>query len=112
MSFTENVYAGKRVPPYDRCYVTVNSNVLAVRLDLRNHSPDGFEWGYNGSGPTQLALAILAHEYGDKVAQEYYLDFRRNVVAKLHKPSWTMTAGYVGREMARIAKAMKKAWPE
>lgn len=24
-----------------------------------NHSPDGFNWGYGGSGPAQLALAIL-----------------------------------------------------
>jgi hypothetical protein len=24
-----------------------------------NHSPDGFSWGYGGSGPAQLALAIL-----------------------------------------------------
>lgn len=26
-----------------------------------NHSPDGFSWGYAGSGPAQLALAILLH---------------------------------------------------
>lgn len=26
-----------------------------------NHSPDGFAWGYGGSGPAQLALAILLH---------------------------------------------------
>lgn len=26
---------------------------------LRNHSPDGFAWGYAGSGPAQLAIAIL-----------------------------------------------------
>jgi hypothetical protein len=26
---------------------------------IRNHSPDGFEVGYPGSGPAQLALAIL-----------------------------------------------------
>lgn len=26
---------------------------------LWNHSPDGFSWGYGGSGPAQLALAIL-----------------------------------------------------
>lgn len=26
---------------------------------LWNHSPTGFEWGYGGSGPAQLALAIL-----------------------------------------------------
>lgn len=24
-----------------------------------NHSPDGFNWGYGGSGPAQLALGIL-----------------------------------------------------
>ena len=24
-----------------------------------NHSPDGFEWGYGGSGPAQLSLAIV-----------------------------------------------------
>lgn len=33
---------------------------LDPRLDLRNHSPTGFAWGYGGSGPAQLALAILA----------------------------------------------------
>lgn len=27
--------------------------------DVWNHSPDGFAWGYGGSGPAQLALAIL-----------------------------------------------------
>lgn len=25
---------------------------------VHNHSPDGFNWGYGGSGPAQLALAI------------------------------------------------------
>lgn len=28
-------------------------------LKVINHSPDGFNWGYGGSGPAQLALAIL-----------------------------------------------------
>jgi hypothetical protein len=36
-------------------------------LRHRNHSPDGFEWGYHGSGPAQLALAILLH-----AAENYY----------------------------------------
>ncbi len=26
-----------------------------------NHSPDGFAWGYGGSAPAQLALALLIH---------------------------------------------------
>jgi hypothetical protein len=111
--FDENVYVGIRVPPHDRAYVTVNNGeALNPRFDLRHHSPDGFEWGYNGSGPSQLALAILAHEYGDKVAQEYYVAFRQKVIAKLGQSSWTMRAGYIGREMANIAKARKAAWPE
>ena len=29
------------------------------------HSPDGFEWGYAGSGPADLALALLA-DYFDE----------------------------------------------
>jgi uncharacterized protein DUF6166 len=32
---------------------------LPTHADLYNHSPDGFSWGYAGSGPTQLALAML-----------------------------------------------------
>jgi hypothetical protein len=32
---------------------------------LFNHSPDGFSWGYGGSGPAQLALAILLDFTGD-----------------------------------------------
>lgn len=38
---------------------------LEPRHDLRNHSPDGFEWGYSGSGPAQLALALAADVLGD-----------------------------------------------
>lgn len=43
--------------------VLVDGRPLELRLDLCNHSPTGFEWGYGGSGPAQLALAILAHHF-------------------------------------------------
>jgi hypothetical protein len=46
-----------------RAEVTVDGVALDPRHDLVNHSPDGFEWGYAGSGPAQLALAILAHHF-------------------------------------------------
>lgn len=39
--------------------VKVDGRALPLRLGVRNHSPTGFSWGYNGSGPAQLALAIL-----------------------------------------------------
>lgn len=35
--------------------------------NLINHSPDGFEWGYPGLGPSQLALAILLHHTQEEV---------------------------------------------
>jgi hypothetical protein len=38
---------------------------LPLRLDLFNHSPIGFSWGYGGSGAAQLALALLADALGD-----------------------------------------------
>ncbi len=37
---------------------------LPPRHDLRNHSPDGLKWGYAGSGPAQLALAVLPDALG------------------------------------------------
>lgn len=41
-----------------------------------NHSPDGFNWGYGGSGPAQLALAILLKTSGREVALRYYESFK------------------------------------
>lgn len=40
---------------------------------IRRHSPDGFEWGYGGSGPSDLALSILTdyfrrHKSRDAIA--------------------------------------------
>lgn len=33
--------------------------LLEPSLQVWNHSPAGFNWGYGGSGPAQLAIAIL-----------------------------------------------------
>jgi hypothetical protein len=41
------------------------SEPLPLRLDLFNHSPTAFSRGYGGSGPAQLALALLADALGD-----------------------------------------------
>ena len=48
-----------------------------------NHSPDGFAVGYNGSGPTQLALAILLKITDKGIAISQYKQFRREVIAGL-----------------------------
>ena len=64
---------------------------LPLRLDLADHSPDGFNWGYSGSGPAQLALAILAHCTGsDALALRCYQSFKEDVVCRLPWHSWVM----------------------
>jgi hypothetical protein len=45
-----------------------------------NHSPDGFNWGYMGSGPAQLALAVLLEVNDDATG---YQDFKARVIAEL-----------------------------
>lgn len=63
---------------------------LNPRLDLRNHSPTGFAWGYGGSGPAQLALAILADLLGDGIALTCYQLFKFDVIANLDR-EWHLT---------------------
>ena len=58
---------------------------------IRNHSPDGFNWGYGGSGPAQLALAILLDFTGDsEAAQDRYQEFKFAFVAGW-ADEWQMT---------------------
>ena len=53
-------------------------------LELTNHSPSGFEWGYTGSGPAQLALALLLDYTDDEeVALAEYMAFKTEVVSHL-----------------------------
>jgi len=47
-----------------------------------NHSPDGFEWGYLGSGPAQLSLSICLHLFGD-VARYIYQRFKFSYIGKI-----------------------------
>jgi hypothetical protein len=83
--------------------VTVNGRPLNPRLDLWNHSPSGFEWGYGGSGPAQLALALLAdHLSNDDQAVILHHDFKRAVVAGLPHRGWTLTNEEIARSLATL----------
>lgn len=75
-------------------------HALPLRLDLANHSPTGLEWGYGGSGPSQLALAILSHhfhvsraipvELADIQALRFYQQFKWAIIDRLGD-NWTLT---------------------
>lgn len=63
--------------------VRVNGNDLtpAESQSVHNHSPDGFAWGYGGSGPSQLALALCLKELDVADALRCYQAFKWDHVA-------------------------------
>ena len=90
--------------------VTVTRSGRTERLDpcsdLRNNSPSGFAWGYNGSGPAQLALAILTDYFGANpgaktLAEALYEHFKFRVIATL-PGCWKMDFEEVGIVLCRV----------
>lgn len=69
-----------------------------------NHSPDGFSWGYGGSGPAQLALALLLHAgLSDEDAVLLHQEFKDQHVATWQGENNTIemdVAGWAQRELA------------
>jgi hypothetical protein len=64
---------------------------LPRRLGVRNHSPAGFNWGYNGSGPAQLALALCLEVVPESDALKVYQSFKFSHVGRWSVQRWTMT---------------------
>lgn len=50
---------------------------------IYNHSPDGFNWGYGGSAPAQLALALLLTTTDPETAIRLHQDFKWAFIATL-----------------------------
>jgi hypothetical protein len=82
--------------------VTVDGTALDPRFDLKRLSPTGFEWTYEGNGPAQLALALLADHLGDDGrALQRYVPFMRAVVAELDN-SWELTSAEIDAALASL----------
>lgn len=64
--------------------VLLDGKYLSPKLSQKyhNHSPDGFNWGYGGSGPAQLALAIMLKVTGKA---DGYQDFKWKYIAILQQ---------------------------
>jgi Family of unknown function (DUF6166) len=94
------LYRGGR--SLDGAVVTVDGRPLAPRRDLRHLSATGFEWTYEGAGPAQLALALLADHLGDEAqALALYEPFMRAVVAELDN-SWELTSADIDAALAGL----------
>lgn len=91
--------------------VTIGGADLDSRTDLVNHSPDGFEWGYSGSGPSQLSLAIVAAVAGDGAALGCYRKFREACVSKIAGDSWQLPVYMVKQWVEHYEKNAGDALP-
>ena len=90
-------YHGRRTE--HGCAVDVEEDgeryLLDPRRDLRNHSQE-FEWGYGGSGPAQLALALAADVLGDdERAQDTYQRLKFRLVGGLPHEGWALSEGRI-----------------
>ena len=91
------------------CAVTVSDagccRGLDPRFDLWNHSPSGFEWGYGGSGPAQLALALAADVLGDdEAALGVYQRLKFRVVGRLLHDGWVLTDAELADTLRSLAR--------
>ncbi len=78
--------------------------------NLYNHSPDGFQWGYGGSGPAQLAMALLMDATTDPdMALAFYQRFKWDKVAGWGA-SWSILRSeillWIAEEKKRQLRAM------
>ena len=101
------VYTGRRGP--EGCVVWVidesgEPKPLNPCWELRNHSPTGFEWGYGGSGPAQLALAILADHFdNDRAALNLYQRFKWACIAQIRGASWSLSGEEIDNWLTQLS---------
>jgi len=105
---SRKMYTGRRGP--QGCVVWVidgsgERKPLNPCRELRNHSPTGFEWGYGGSGPAQLALAILAEHLGDeRAALSRYQRFKWACIAQIRSAAWSLSSEEIDNCLAQLSE--------
>lgn len=72
------------------------------------HSPGGFEWGYLGSGPADLALSICSYLLGSIAeAEKVYQGFKAKCVSGLPKDKWVLHEEYARQILVEVELAQK-----
>lgn len=114
-------FRGRRAPrppkalPGYRCRAIVEVRAgggwqpLSAYRDVRDHSPDGFEWGYCGSGPAQLALALLCCCFGRETALAWYQAVKVALVASLPLEGWRLDEEQLRQVLALVAGRRRPA---
>lgn len=84
-------YHGKRIET-GNVKVRVQDEGLGYDLPhFVRHSPTGFEWGYGGSGPSDLALAVLKDLFDGMPEPEEYMKLKFDFFANVQEDEWTLT---------------------
>jgi hypothetical protein len=93
---------------------------LPLYLDEVNHSPTGFEWGYSGSGPSQLSYAILRSYYvfcakldiseAIRKAKNNAFQFKGEFVSRWHGDEWEVTSEQITAWLRTIKEAENEGW--
>ena len=93
--------------------VTVDGDPLDWRASLavRSHSPTGPAWGYGGSGPAQLALAILLAVTDPETAERRYQELKWAVLPPLEADCWVLDGDDVRRWLDGVLAAPPAAEP-
>jgi hypothetical protein len=78
---------------------------LPLHLGVYRHSPSGFEWGYLGSGPAQLALALCVEVVGPERAVRIHQVVKDRLVAPLVGDDWVLT----GHQVLQVIEAEERA---
>lgn len=78
--------------------------VTNVAHKIVQHSPNGFEWGYGGSGPSELALNILAMYTDRNTAEELHQIFKWDYITNIPHAGGTIK-GYEIKKWLRRHKA-------
>lgn len=93
-------YTGDRT--IDGIEVLVDGAPLDPRTDIAAISDAGFEWSYEGEGPEQLALALLADHLGDAAKARQLSDpFMRAIVANFNN-EWELTSADIANSVAAL----------
>ena len=62
--------------------ISLEDDKLKYALEHKvHHSPTGFEFGYEGSGPAELARSILWDYLGEEPMPGLYQEFKRQFIA-------------------------------
>jgi hypothetical protein len=118
MNNKQTMYYGHRDACGDACVEKIKygkTKALNMRFDLAYLSPDGPEWGYDGGGSAQLALAMVSDALGatcvgDLLAVAFYQEFKRQLIANLpQEQPWKISQDRVRREMIEIMQNLNYA---